>query len=1094
MSSRWLFLVAYACSGLAGLVYEVTWTRLATLYMGHTTAAASTVVAAFMGGLAGGSAIGGYVAVRLAPKQALFAYAALESVVVVVALLLPWELTALTPLLRWGYAAGAPGFLFASVRLVSCLALFTIPSLALGATFPMAVRWFVIRSEAVGRLAGTLYAANTIGAAIGAVAAGFLLLPVLGLFNTVLVGIGASVLAFVCAMSVWIRSRREDRPSDPAGADPAAGAKAPALRSGERPLVAQALTPAKGRRQPAPRQGASGRGRAVREVPVQPHNWWLAAAVLGLTGFATLTFEIAWTRVFALTTGPSTYAFAATLATMIAGIAIGSVIGSAMAGRTESTVLILTLVLSATAAAAAWASSMAGGALPRAFADTLARAPQDFSSLQWQRTWLMAALIGPTAIGLGIAFPMVLQLAGGDEGRTARRLGAIYALNTLCAVIGSLATGFVTIPLLGLQHTLSMATAALTAGALLVVALGTLSARARAAAALPAVALLPWLAFQPPWDRELLASGVYKYAPLVSGSIDVEAALKAGTLVYYRDGAAASVSVKRLTGALSLSIDGKVDASTAGDMMTQKTLAHLPLLLHARPDRVCIVGLGSGVTLASALLHPTRSVDVVEISPEVVEASRLFADENRHALEDSRAHLILGDGRTHVLLTGQHYDVIISEPSNPWMAGVAALFTREFLLATRARLAPGGILCQWAHTYNISDPDLRSIIATFASVFPDGTMWLMGDGDLLLVGSTGADPLRLDNLARHWDRPGVAADLRAVSAYEPFALLSSYIGGPAEIRRYAAGAPVQSDDAMALEFSGPRALYGVAAEENATKLRRLLDRTHAPAPVAAAWADAGTIQLRQRAEMMLKANAYETAYQDYVSALALDAMDPDAPDGLARAAVAAHREPDAVTQLESAVRSHPRAVRVRIALSKLHAATGSLDRALAAAKDACTIEPIENAALEQLASLYSDVGDPVGLDGVAEALRRFFPHSRGASYYTAASQFLHEDRAAAERSVQLAIAADSGFAPAHNLAGAIQASQGNAEQARAAFRTALRLDPRDPVTYTNLARLELSVGQATASAGLFAEALSLDPSSSSARRGLADAQRAIRGR
>jgi spermidine synthase len=161
------------------------------------------------------------------------------------------------------------------------------------------------------------------------------------------------------------------------------------------------------------------------------------------------------------------------------------------------------------------------------------------------------------------------------------------------------------------------------------------------------------------------------------------------------------------------------------------------------------------------------------------------------------------------------------------MAGVAALFTREFLQAARSRLAPGGILCQWAHTYNITDRDLRSIVATFTSVFPNGTMWLMGDGDLLLVASNDADHLDLGNLARHWDRPGVAADLRAVAAYEPFALLSSYVGGPDELRRYAAGAPLQSDDAMALEFSAPRAQYDRDAKEeaNVASLRSLLDRT-----------------------------------------------------------------------------------------------------------------------------------------------------------------------------------------------------------------------------------------------------------------------------
>ena len=160
---------------------------------------------------------------------------------------------------------------------------------------------------------------------------------------------------------------------------------------------------------------------------------------------------------------------------------------------------------------------------------------------------------------------------------------------------------FLAIPWLGLQRTLFLATGALIMSALLLTAFGRLSIRIRALLAFPAIALLVWLVFQPPWDRDLLASGVYKYAPFAGEQLDVETALKAGRLVYYRDGAAATVSVKRLTGTLSLSVDGKVDASTSGDMITQKTLAHLPLLLHGKPGRVCIIGLGSGVTLASAL-------------------------------------------------------------------------------------------------------------------------------------------------------------------------------------------------------------------------------------------------------------------------------------------------------------------------------------------------------------------------------------------------------------------------------------------------------------------------------------------------------------
>jgi spermidine synthase len=1072
MSGAWLFLAAYMCSGFAGLVYEVSWTRLATLYMGHTTAAASTVVAAFMGGLAGGSALGGAIAARLRPKQALLAYVALEGLVVAVAVALPWELKALAPLLKSTYADGNPGLVFASVRLIACLILFSIPSLAIGATFPMAVRWFVRRPQAVGQLAGGLYAINTIGAALGSLAAGFILLPAVGLFNTVLIGISASILAALLAVGVW--SRRQpggngDGPDARAATPPASGA------AGEDKRRA--------------RSRANTRAHQIPDLAPLP-KWWLAAVLLSLSGFATLTFEIVWTRIFALTAGPSTYAFAATLAIVIAGIAAGSVIGSSLAARTVSISFLLGLTLIVTAVAAAGAGWFAGSGLPRQFAEGLAGAPQTFMAWQWERTWIMAALIGPTAFGLGIAFPLALQLAGADERTAAKDVGGIYALNTICAVAGSLATGFVSIPLFGLQGTLGIAIGIIAISALVLAVFATLPARARAAIALAGVSVLVWLPLQPRWDRELLSSGVYKYASQGFSSGDIESTLKAGTLVYYRDGAAATVSVKRLAGTLSLSVDGKVDASTGGDMLTQKTLAHLPMLLHDNPLRICIIGLGSGVTLASALLHPATTVDVVEISPQVVEASRLFADANHHALDDPRTHLILGDGRTHLTLSNQHYDVIISEPSNPWMAGVAALFTREFLTAVRERLAPGGILCQWAHTYNISDADLRSIVATFAAVFPNGTMWLMGDGDLLLVGSNRSDPLKLDNIAVNWERSKVAADLREAAAYEPFALLSSYVAGPAEIHRYVSGAAVQSDDRMALEFSAPRALYG-DAKENIAAIRNLLDSGRAPAAVSAAWASAGATERRHRGELMLRADAYEMAYQEYAKALELDPAEPEAPEGIVRAAIATRREADAITRLESAARRQPRAVRVWMALSKLQAASGSFDRAVAAAKEAVAVENSDSAALEQLASLYSDASDGANLDAVADMLRHFFPNSRGAHYYTAASQFLHQDLPAAGRSIQSAITADPRFAPARNLAGAIQATEGNVDAARNAFRTALSLDPRDPATYANFGVLELSHGHPTEAANLFAEALSIDPASPAARQGLADARRAL---
>ena len=205
----------------------------------------------------------------------------------------------------------------------------------------------------------------------------------------------------------------------------------------------------------------------------------------------------------------------------------------------------------------------------------------------------------------------------------------------------------------------------------------------------------------PDWDRNLLASGPYKYTRFI-GVEGLEDSLRAGRLEYYKEGAAGTVSVRRLGGSLALAIDGKVDASNAGDMLTQRLLGLLPVLLHPNPRDLLVIGLGSGVTAASALAsNEVVRADVLEISREVVDASSWFAHENAGVLQNPRVRLLVGDGRTHLLLSRRQYDVIVSEPSNPWMAGVAALFTREFFEAARARLKPGGVLCQWAHTYEM---------------------------------------------------------------------------------------------------------------------------------------------------------------------------------------------------------------------------------------------------------------------------------------------------------------------------------------------------------------------------------------------------------
>src|SRR5688572_17997975 len=1043
-------LAALACSGLAGLVYEIAWTRLLTLHLGHTTAAVSTVTAAFMSGLGLGAAVGGRVAPRLNARQALRTYALLEVMAALSALSIPGILTLLVPVFAWAYGEDGGDSGFSIVRLASAFAVLLVPSVALGATFPLAVRVDVASPTRPGGRAGRLYGANTGGAAIGSLAAGFFLIPVLGLRGTVLTAMAASAASI--ALALWIA---RDTLTDPVSIEMPA-----------KPRV-------KGRRPP-------------HDAGVHRGSLGLAAAVLALTGFATFVHEVVWTRVLAMVVGPSIFAFAATLTSFISGLALGSFVGASLAERSRGTTTALAMVLIATAAASCVSLGIVGSPLVGIGPDDSGRMVS-VAGVPLPLLAMACGLTFPIALGLGVAFPLSLELAGSPDALPARRLGILYAVNTVGAVLGALVAGFVAIPAVGLRASLLVATTALLLGAVALIIRGGLSIRGRIAALVPFGAVVVWMATSPGWDREWLAAGGYLYSRFVPTGVDRRAALTAGTLLYYREGATGTVSVKTLTGERSLAIDGKVDASTARDMLTQKLLAHLPLLLHPNPQRVAIVGLGSGVTLGSALVHPISSVDVVEISAEVVEASTHFADVNRRALDDQRTRLVRGDGRTHLSLTSRRYDVVISEPSNPWMAGVAALFTQDFFHTVRARLAPGGIFCQWAHTYDISDADLRSIVATFRAVFPDGTMWLAGDGDLLLVGSDGPLESRLDAIVTTWRRPGVREDLDAVAVREPFALLSLFAGGPAEMSRYAARAAVQTDDRMALEFSGPFAVFAGLTSNHAPALRALLDEGHRPTAVARALTGAGAVQWRDRGAMMLDAEAFDSAYRDFTKALDLGASDTTTINGFVRAATAARREDEAERRLRAMIQSRATEPAPRVA--QLLGTRGRFDEAVPVATDATKIAPTHVEAWEQLASLHADREDVDSLGDAAELLRRDFPQRATSWYYAASASFLRGDVDGSLPLVRRAIELDPNYADAYNLLGAIRGTAGDIGAARDAFRVSLRLDPRDAVTYINLAQLELAAGQRDAAADLFAEALSLDPGSQAARGGLASTAR-----
>ena len=421
----------------------------------------------------------------------------------------------------------------------------------------------------------------------------------------------------------------------------------------------------------------------------------------------------------------------------------------------------------------------------------------------------------PATLLMGGVFPLVLRLHAGRERQVARRVGEAYAANTIGTVLGSAAAGFLFLPLLGVRSTLLLAVALdlLLAGLALAPSLAGPLARAGAFACAGAAAVL--LAFATPaWDPLMMNSGVYIQTEELARGFTRERFLDfaVGTdkVIYYREGMNASVLVGRdgKTGSLYLKTNGKADASTGIDMKTQILLGQIPLLFHPDPKEVLVIGLASGISVASAATHPIEKLRVLEVEPAMIGACRAFNEYNRKILDDPRVSVVINDARNDINLRRDTYDVIISEPSNPWMTVASNLFTREFFQAAKSRVKPGGVFCQWFQVYSLAPQDLRSLLATFRSVFPNVLAFGVGDAsDLIVLGSD--RPLALDyrGLEERMSELLVAVDLARVGVRRPEDIFSDlYIASP-ELDQYVQGARLNTDDNALIEFSSPLSLH-----------------------------------------------------------------------------------------------------------------------------------------------------------------------------------------------------------------------------------------------------------------------------------------------
>ncbi len=1029
---RAVLLLVFTFSGASGLIYEVLWTRRLTHIFGSTTLAVSTVLAAFMGGLAVGSVLLGGWADRNR-HRALRAYGLLEVAIGLLGFSIPLLLGAVGFVyLRLAPALESSPMAFFVVQFLLVGLVLVLPCALMGGTLPILARWLVGRESEIGGRVAVLYAANTLGACAGAAAATYVLLPFVGVREGELVAVAMNLAAGAVALLL----ARGSRPA----AEPEAAAPAPAAVD------------------PAP-------------IPVSGERALLLA--IALSGFAAMVDEVAWARLVGLIFSSSVYAFGLMLLLFLAGIGIGSAIYARLRAGDPARVLGVALVGNTFAALLGIALVPQ---LPFAYMRGFPAVKDSFAFREALQLVATAPLLLPMAILFGIAFPAAVAATARlrDMGRG---VGRVTAWNTLGTVAGAFLGGFVLIPRIGMRASLTLAAASTAVAGVLALSRSTAHAwRTRglvAAGAALVVALL-----LPAWPRNLLAMGTGFYATMYGDVQGLRDAERRSDLLFYKDGIATTLSVDRQGSVLFYRSNGKTDASTdPGDMANQLLLGHLPMLLHPNPREVFVIGLGTGVSAAAAARYPAQSIEIADIEGAAREATQQFAAQNRNVLADPRVRFLVADGRNALLARDKTFDVIISDPSDVWVAGVGSLFTREFYALARQRLKPGGVMVQWFHMHSLPPEQLKLIVATFRSVFPYASLWRPNHGDVILIGSFDPVPWDLARIRRRIESiPGVAEDLRSIGFWHPLSIFAAFVLDGEDLGRMLADVSgLHTDDHPVIEYLSPRAGYVDTTTANDAGVQALQTKR---LPAIAGYDEARDFDARARYLLgfgMASIGRYDAAVPLMEESVRGDKPDPKFLVGLGNQYRAKGLSAKAARVYERALSLSAGEAEASLRLAELRRAEGDdagaekvLRAGLALAKD--------DAALAAAAArVVLDGGRP------AEALALLTPaleKDRGAAelLLLAAEALGQSDkREDALGAIRQAAAISPESADIQVRAGDALLALGDAEGAAAAFARAAALDPGRTAAFVGLANASFQRGDAAAGRDARDRALSLEP-------------------
>jgi spermidine synthase len=762
--NRPLLVLLFVGSGCAALIYEIVWLQLLQLVIGSSAVSLGLLLGTFMGGMC----VGSLTLAKIIPasRHPLRVYAALELGMAALGLIVLFAVPAVGRIYAPHAGQGFVGILLRGLVASVCL---LPPTFLMGATLPAISRWVESTADGMAWL-GFFYGGNTVGAVIGCLLAGFYLLRVHDMAVATMVAAAINVAVGVSAL--LLASLTPHR------------------------LAAATWNP---KRLPA----AAGSKLA-----------YLAIALSGMTALAA---EVIWTRLLSLMLGATVYTFSIILAVFLAGLGLGSMAGSIWARRSARPNIALGWCQLFLAAAMSWAASymLNPSQSPPAASNPWFTFQLDLLSCLW-------ALL-PATFLWGASFPLALATlaqAGSDPGRV---VGKVYAANTVGAILGALATSLYLIAAIGTQNTqrLLIALTALSGAIVLFPALRhepteTAPSKPDGDPGLPPVAALliaviaaAYLAWNvPPLPWQLVAHGRY----LATYGED-------RTLLYLGEGLNASVAVTRMkdSGFRNFHVSGKVEASTfPPDMRLQRMLGHLPALVHPNPGSILVVGCGAGVTAGSFLTYAEiTNITICEIEPLIPRfIAPFFARENYDLVNNSRVKIHYDDARHFVLISHEKFDVITSDPIHPWVKGAATLYTQDYFQMCRDHLNPGGVVTQWVPLYESDEATVKSEMATFFKVFPNGTVWNNPDKgagyDTVLLGTVEPLKINVDQLqARLLREPAVADSLKDVGFATAISLLSTYGGQASSLQSWLAGAQINNDRNLRLQF-----IAGLAADLN----------------------------------------------------------------------------------------------------------------------------------------------------------------------------------------------------------------------------------------------------------------------------------------